>query len=56
MLIIVCKDDSGFEDQMTDGTNYKVQEEKNNSYLILNDNGEKRWYGKVHFDVSSVSL
>lgn len=53
-MIIDCIDNIGFEDQLTNTTNdfpYEVQEIGANSYMIENDNGERRWYGAYRFNI-----
>lgn len=45
----ICKDNDGFEDQLSPDRIYKVIDAKNNSLLIENDKSEERWYGKIHF-------
>ena len=47
MRKVWCVESDGFEDQMTKGAFYEVQNYKNGSYLIINDNGKARWYGTV---------
>lgn len=46
---VVCKDEDGFEDQLTSSTPYAIREVGVNSYLIENDNEELRWYGDQNF-------
>lgn len=53
---IICKDSSGFEDQLTADKEYGVKELGENSYLVTNDNGEEVWYGTSHFNVANFSL
>lgn len=50
-MYVNCIDDGGFEDQLSVEKTYQVLEQKNNSYLIINDNEEKAWYGTMHFTV-----
>lgn len=48
-MYVICIDANGFEDQLTYEAVYKIDEQGANSYLILNDEEQERWYGKVHF-------
>jgi hypothetical protein len=48
---VECTSNSGFEDQLTEDSTYKVLAYQNNSIQIENDKGQVRWYGKIHFDV-----
>lgn len=54
-MIIECVDDGGFEDQLNTGGQYEVDEIGENSYLIENDTGQKRWYGTAKFKVAFVA-
>ncbi len=56
MMIIECKDNDGFEDQLTASTTYRVKEAGENSYLLRNDKGQDRWYGTARFEIEGVSL
>ena len=55
-MFVECKANDGFEDQLTGALIYKVHELGENSYLILNDKGESRWYGKHHFTIGKINL
>jgi galactose-1-phosphate uridylyltransferase len=48
-MIIICKDNDGFSDQLTAPAQYNVKQIGVNSYLIENDLGQERWYGEMHF-------
>lgn len=48
-MIVTCEDHSGFEDQLTSSQRYVVEELGENSYLLVNDAGQRRWYGVSHF-------
>ena len=56
MMILNCIDNSGFEDQLTNSTEYRAKEVQGGSYLVLNDKGQERWYGECKFAVDGVSL
>jgi hypothetical protein len=49
MYQLECKDNSGFEDIISNGWVYDVYEFKNNSVLICDDRGKERWLGDMHF-------
>lgn len=55
-MMIECVSNGGFEDQLTPGQDYSVAQMKGNSYLITNDAGQERWYGRMHFEISPVTL
>lgn len=46
---VFCKNDDGFEDQLTSGITYAIRDVGVNSYLIENDKEELRWYGQHNF-------
>ncbi len=50
-LRAVCKDESGFEDQLMTNMDYEVIRYTNNSILLINDNKECKWYGLHNFDI-----
>ncbi len=47
--MLECKDNSGFEDQLTVGKEYLVLRVGENDYKIVNDNEDHCWYGSVAF-------
>lgn len=47
-----CKDNSGFEDKLSSNKSYHAIELKNNSVRIMNDAGQKRWYGIQNFRIT----
>lgn len=49
-MLVVCKDNEGFQDQLTVGEFYRV-EIGINSYQVLNDKGAIRWYGVRFFNL-----
>ena len=53
-MIISCKDNGGFEDNLTEAKPYTVLKRGGNSYLIDNDLGQKRWYGTAKFSIEFV--
>ena len=55
-MYVDCKTNSGFEDQLTSGGTYKVKTLGQNSYQVVNDKGELRYYGTSHFDISWTVL
>ena len=48
-----CKDNAGFEDQLTSSKSYRLLRAGSNSYLIENDKGQERWYGSQNFTLTS---
>lgn len=56
MMIVKCKTNSGFEDQLTSNSSYRVKELGENSYLVQNDKGQVRWYGQQNFNIEKVCL
>ena len=53
-MIVECKDNGGFEDQLQQGQNYRVEKVGQNSYLIENDKDQLVWYGAVKFELAFV--
>lgn len=53
---IICKDNEGFEDQLTVRKVYQVLSWKGGSVKIVNERNEQRWYGMVKFTVAGSSL
>lgn len=51
-MFVICKTNEAFEDQLTSGERYAVIGMGDNSYLIRNDRGEQRWYGRSRFVIS----
>lgn len=51
-MFVTCKSNDAFEDQLTTGKKYTVVGLGENSYLISNDKGEERWYGRSQFVIS----
>lgn len=47
---IKCKSNVAFEDQLTTGVTYAVYTYGSNGYLIKNDKGERKWYGRPAFE------
>lgn len=54
MLGIMCISKKGFEDQLTVDKVYSVWSVGKNSYSIINDKLEQRWYGTQHFRILQV--
>ena len=52
-MIVECVDNSGFEDQLTNGTEYTVKLIGNGAaeMQIENDDQVERWYGSSKFRV-----
>lgn len=48
---LICVDDGGFEDQITNGHSYYAIETGVNGYLIEADNGKEVWLGEMHFAI-----
>lgn len=48
-MYIECKQNFGFEDQLTEQAVYRIKELGENSYLIENDKQQECWYGRQHF-------
>jgi len=50
---VLCVDEAGFEDQLTEGQTYPVALIGNggSSYQVENDQGDRRWYGEAKFEV-----
>jgi hypothetical protein len=48
-MFVECTDNGGFEDQLTSGHGYDVEEFEGGSVLITNDKGDMRWYGTCKF-------
>ncbi len=46
---IQCVDNSGFEDQLTEGQTYVVVCAQGNSVQLEGDKGQLRWYGRLKF-------
>jgi hypothetical protein len=46
---VVCIDEGGFEDMLTEGNYYRVLHQENNGYLLTGDDGIVRWFGDVKF-------
>ncbi len=51
-MILICRNNNGFEDALSQGRNYPVEAVGVNSYFIKNDRSEYEWYGKMHFDIA----
>ncbi|MEH6824574.1 MAG: hypothetical protein V7629_11750 [Motiliproteus sp.] len=50
-MIIECVRNEGFENQLTESSAYQVKELGENSYLIENDEQQRRWYGRQLFTI-----
>ena len=48
---VECIDNSGFEDQLTAGVKYYVVTITGGSFEVVNDNGDKKYYGRAKFKV-----
>lgn len=48
-MLVQCKDNSGFEDQLTVNEKYSA-DLRNNSVCLLNDKGHVKWYGINKFE------
>ena len=46
---IECIDNSGFEDLLTPGQNYRIDALQGNSVQLRDDSGQQRWYGRMKF-------
>ena len=53
-MLVECKSNTGFEDQLTTEEAYQVQQVGENSYLVTNDKGDLRYYGQQNFNVVLV--
>jgi hypothetical protein len=47
--MLECKDNSGFEDQLTVGLVYTVVTIGENGFKVVNDNEDECWYGDIAF-------
>lgn len=45
---VECVFNYGFEDVLTEGKLYEVESVGENSFQIIDDSGNKRWYGNVN--------
>ena len=55
-MFVECKNEDGFEDQLTSDLIYRVKAIGENSYLLTNDKGEEFWYGQQHFTIGKINL
>lgn len=55
-MLVICKDDSGFEDSRRAGYTYQVLEVGENSYKIKDSSGKEQWVGMTTFKISGLSL
>lgn len=51
---ITCIDNSGFEDQLTEGQSYPILSIQGNSVQLQDDRGTLRWYGRLKFRISDL--
>jgi hypothetical protein len=56
MTEIKCKDNAGFEDQLTEGESYEVVAFSTNSVMVKDRKGVCRWYGDMHFERETVVM
>jgi hypothetical protein len=52
---VQCIDNSGFEDQLTEGQYYSLIAAQGNSVKLEDDGGIQRWYGRLKFSVGLCS-
>lgn len=50
-MYVICEDNSGFEDQLTQGSVYQVEDIGQGSYRVYDDKEQARWYGSSKFAV-----
>ncbi len=50
-----CIDNSGFEDQLTEGQYYPLIAVQGNSVQLEDDSGIPRWYGRLKFSAPLCS-
>lgn len=53
---IICTNNDGFSDQLSNDRIYKVLATGVNGYLIENDKNQERYYGSSKFKISGLSL
>ncbi len=49
-MIIECRCNEGFEDQLTVGHHYPVKGKGVNGFEVVNDKGDRRYYGALKFE------
>ncbi|MEH6652439.1 MAG: hypothetical protein V7707_20680 [Motiliproteus sp.] len=48
-MLAICKTNGAFEDTLTSGKEYLVRELRNASVMIVDDQGDTRWFGMSRF-------
>jgi hypothetical protein len=56
MTELKCKDNAGFEDQLTEGESYEVVAFSTNSVMVKDRKGVCRWYGESRFEREPVVM
>lgn len=50
-MYVVCIDNSGFEDMLTEGSVYQVEQVGENDFKVYDDKEQPRWFGDMKFSL-----
>jgi len=53
-MIALCKSNDAFEDILTTGKPYTILEIRNGSVRVLDDRGQRRWFGLSRFSIQKA--